>query len=122
MEKRFKDMDVVERIKTVCKERGISIAQLERECGFANAYIAGLRRGTMPADRLQKVANALGLSYWYLLTGEADGYYINPEAAEMAQQIYDNKDLRLLFDVAKDVTPEQLKLLHDLAMSWKVSK
>ena len=40
----------------------------------------------------------------------------------MAQQIYDNKDLRLLFDVAKDVTPEQLKLLHDLAMSWKVSK
>jgi hypothetical protein len=40
----------------------------------------------------------------------------------MAQRIYDNEDLRLLFDAAKDVTPEQLKLLHDLALSWKVSK
>ena len=119
-------MDTVERVRKAIKESGMTNAMVERRCGFANGYINGLRKSTMPADRLQKIAELLNVSYEYLLTGEEpeqkDGYYINPEAAEMAQQIYDNKDLRLLFDAAKDVTPEQLKLLHDLAMSWKVSK
>lgn len=115
-------MDTVERVRKAIKESGMTNAMVERCCGFANGYINGLRKGTMPADRLQKIAKLLNVSYEYLLTGKEDGYYINPEAAEMAQQIYDNKDLRLLFDAAKDVTPEQLKLLHDLALSWKVSK
>jgi hypothetical protein len=37
----------------------------------------------------------------------------------MAQELFDNKELRLLFDVAKDVTPEQLKILQQMALSWK---
>ena len=72
----------------------------------------------MSAEKLKTVADYLGVTTDYLITGDID-YYVNPETAEMAQAIYDNKDLRLLFDVAKDVTPEQLKLLHDLALSWK---
>lgn len=118
-------MDVVERVKEEIKKSGMSVAMVERWCGFANGYIYGLRKGTMPADRLQKVADLIGVSYEYLLTGEEPskeeqkGYYVHPEAAEMAQQIYDNKDLRLLFDVARDVTPEQLKILQQMALSWK---
>lgn len=73
----------------------------------------------MSAGRLKAIADYLGVTSEYIMTGDAEGYYINPDTADMAQKIYDNKDLRLLFDVAKDVTPEQLKLLHDLALSWK---
>lgn len=116
-------MNTVERVLNECKKQGMTVSTLEKWCGFANGYISGLRKGTMPADRLQKVADLLNVPYEYLLTGEMpeekEGYYINPDTADMAQQIYENKDLRLLFDVAKDVTPEQLKLLHDLALSWK---
>ena len=112
-------MDSIDRIRELCSARGVSIARLERECGFSNGYIRGMKDGKMSAERLKKVADYLGVTAEYLLTGNEEGYYINPDTADMAQKIYENKDLRLLFDVAKDVTPEQLKLLHDLALSWK---
>ena len=110
-------MDPIERIKTICKERGIAISRLERECGFANAYFTNLRAGKMPADRLQRVADYLSVSTKYLLTGqEEDGYYTDPETAELAQELYDNPDLRLLFDASRNATPEQLRLVRDLVL------
>ena len=79
-------------------------------------------RSTPKYDKLKLIADYFGVSVEYLTTGEQpQDYYLNEETAEMAQAIYDNQDLRLLFDVARDVSPEQLKLLHDLALSWKVS-
>lgn len=119
MEKSFREMDVVERVKAICKEKGISLAQLERGCGFANAYIAGLRKGSMPADRLQKVAEYLDVSYWFLLTGQEDDSYMSVETAEMARNIHNNKELRLLFKAVKGISPSQMRLLHDIAISWK---
>ena len=41
-------MTTIERIVEVCKERGIPISRLERECGFANGYVKQLKKGTMP--------------------------------------------------------------------------
>lgn len=113
-------MDTIDRIRELCKKEGMSIAMLERWCGFANGYIGGLRKGTMPADRLQKVAEMLDVPYEYLLTGEMpekkDSYYVNPKTADMAQELYDNKDLRLLFDASRNATPEQLRLIRDLVL------
>lgn len=110
-------MNSVERIKAVCAAKKISISRLERDCGFSNAYIRGLREGKMPADRLKKVADYLDVSYEYLLTGEEpEDYYLNPETAELAQELYDNPDLRLLFDASRNATPEQLRLVRDLVL------
>lgn len=63
-------MNTVERIKAICKERKIPISVLEKECGFANAYISSLKKGTIPDDRLHKVSKYLNLSASYLMTGE----------------------------------------------------
>lgn len=109
-------IDVVERIKTICKDRGIALSRLERDCGFANAYMTNLRAGKMPADRLQKVADYLQVSARFLLTGEEETYYINPETAQIAQELFENPDLRLLFDASRNATPEQLRLIRDLVL------
>lgn len=114
--------EVFERL---CEEKGVTPYRVGEETGIKGSTFYGWKTGkyTPKQEKLQKIADYLGVSLEYLMTGEEpEGYYINPEAADMAQQIFENKDLRLLFDVAKDVTPEQLKLLHDLALSWKVSK
>ena len=113
--------DLIQRIKKLCKFMNISVSKLERDCGFSNSYITNLRAGKMPADRLQKVADYFHVSTRYLLTGEEDeqGYYVSLEAAEMAQDIYDNSELRLLFDAARNCTPDQLHLLQQMAESWK---
>lgn len=63
-------MNTVERIKAICKERKIAISTLEKACGFANGYIGQLRKGTVPDDRLKKIADFLNLSVDFLMTGE----------------------------------------------------
>ena len=62
-------MNTVERIKSICKERKIPISTLEKECKFSNGYIGQLRKGTMPDDKLIRVATYLSLSMQYLSTG-----------------------------------------------------
>lgn len=110
-------MDPIQRIKYLCEMSEISVSKLERECGFSNSYLSNLRAGKMPADRLQKVADYFQVSTKFLLTGEEDDdYYINPETAELAQELYDNRDLRLLFDASRNATPEQLRLIRDLVL------
>lgn len=62
-------MDSVALIRELCKDRKISIAKLERDCGFSNGYIRGLRRGVLPNDRAKIIADYLGVSLDYLTTG-----------------------------------------------------
>lgn len=48
-----------------------------------------------------------------------ESYYTNPETAKIAQEIYENKDLSLLFDAAKDAAPEDLQTVHTMLMALK---
>lgn len=115
-------MNSVERVKAICKERKIPISKIERDLGYANGYIGQLKKGVFPADRLQDIAEYLGVSSEYLLNGdekESDKYYLNDETAEMAQALFENRDLRVLFDAARDASPEDLKTTYDMLMALK---
>lgn len=46
-------------------------------------------------------------------------YYLNEETAKAAQEIFDNKELRALFDVQRDMDPEDLQALHSMALALK---
>ena len=50
---------------------------------------------------------------------EEKTYYLNPETAELAQTLFENKDLRVLFDAAKDATPEDLQTTYNMLMALK---
>ena len=63
-------MNTVERIKSICKERKIPISRLESDLKFGNAYISGLKKGTVPDDRLKLIADYLNVSMNFLITGE----------------------------------------------------
>jgi transcriptional regulator with XRE-family HTH domain len=54
-------MNEVEKVKEICKGRGIAISKLEKDCGFCNGYIGGLKKGVFPSDRLMKIANYLDI-------------------------------------------------------------
>lgn len=115
-------MNSVERVKAICKERKIPISKIERDLGYANGYIGQLKKGVFPADRLQDIAEYLGVSSEYLLNGdekENDKYYLNDETAEMAQAMFENRDLRVLFDAARYASPEDLKTTYDMLMALK---
>lgn len=113
-------MTTVERIISICKERGIPISKLERACDFANGYIRKLSKGTLPNDRLAKVAEYLGVTTEYLTTGEnPDGYYFDKETAELAQQIYQDKEMHMLFDAVRGSTAEEIRDFRDMILLMK---
>lgn len=52
-------MTSVELIRQLCRERGISVAKLERDCGFSNGYIRNMANGIFPSDKALKIATYL---------------------------------------------------------------
>lgn len=74
-------------------------------------------------DKLQKIADCLEVSVNYFTDDNSDersvGYYINDETAAIAQDIFENKELRLLFDAARDADPEDLETVHSMLLALK---
>ena len=116
-------MNSVERVKTICKDRKIPISKLERDLGYSNAYISQLRKGTFPDDRLKEIANYLNVSVDYLMTGEekegGETYYINEETRAIAQEIFEKKELRMLFDVTRKSTPQRLMAYYNMIKEFE---
>lgn len=63
---------IYENIVKLCKERGVSIARLERECGFGNATIRGWVTSSPSIAKVQKVAEFFGVSVEELLKKEGE--------------------------------------------------
>lgn len=113
-------MDLKERIKILCKENNISMNKLEEILNFGKGYISKLTSSTPNTAKIKKIADYFGVSVDFLINGEnTDKYYINDETAKAAQEIFENKELRMLFDVARDAQPEDLIALHNMALALK---
>ena len=116
-------MNSVERVKALCKERKIAISRLEKDLGFSNGYRGQLKKGVFPDDRLKMIANYFDVSIDYLMTGDekegGEKYYLNDETAQVAQEIFENRDLRVLFDAARDASPEDLQTTYNMLMALK---
>ena len=63
-------MDLYERIKIIAKSKGYSINSLEKEAGFPRSYILKFKKITPSVDKMQKIADVLGVTVDYLMTGE----------------------------------------------------
>ena len=109
-----------DRIRELCNKEGITFARLEKNLGFSNAYIAQMNPETVPHSRIQKIADYFGVTVEYLTTGETnDGYYLNQETAKAAQEMFENEDLRVLFDAARDASPEDLRVVYEMLLALK---
>jgi phage shock protein PspC (stress-responsive transcriptional regulator) len=49
----------VEFVRTLCKQRGIAISQLEKDCGFSNGYLNPKKMSRLPYDRAVQIAEYL---------------------------------------------------------------
>ncbi len=46
-------------------------------------------------------------------------YYFDDETAQKAQEIFENKQLSLLFDAARDAKPEDLEIVQSMLLALK---
>ena len=53
---------ICKRVAELCKQRGVSIAKLERDVGLANGTISKWKKSSPTVDSIKKVAYYLGVS------------------------------------------------------------
>lgn len=105
----------------LCKERGVTPYKISKETGISRATLSEWKKGTYTPkrDKMQLIADFFGVSLEYLTTGKEPAYYQDSKTAKMAQDILENRELRALFDIAEDATPEDLKTVTDLLRRLK---
>ena len=107
------------------EEKGLKAADVTRATGIKSPVFSEWKKGKSKpnTEKMIKIANFLGVSVEYLTTGKEpeinDKYYLNEETAQVAQEIFENKELRALFYVQRDMEPEDLKALHNMALALK---
>ena len=74
-------------------------------------YLSGKR--LMKADRVGELAIKYRINAAWLMGMDVpmkeQTYYTNSKTAETAQELFDNPDMRILFDAARDAKPEDLE-------------
>ena len=111
--------------ENLLQKHGISTYKVSKDTGIAQSIFSAWTNGisTPKQDKLRKLADYFNVSVEYLMTGkEKDGgetYYLNEETTKMAQSIFENKELRMLFDTARDAEPEDLQTVHSMLLALK---
>ena len=104
---------------------GVKASDVSKATGISQTVFSEWKKGksTPKADKRQKIAAYFGVSLEYLDTGkEKEGgetYYLNEETTKMAQTIFENKELRMLFDAAQDASPDDLQAVHSMLLALK---
>ena len=113
-------MTLRERIKELCKTKGVSLNRLENELDFAKGYISKLDKSTPNSTKLKAIADYLGVSVDYLLTGqEAEPnvkvidednnlVVLDDETLELIDSLRAKPEMKMLFSVSKNATKEDI--------------
>ena len=97
--------DAVKYIREICQQRKIPISVLEKECGFANGYLNPKKLKKIPYDRAVKIADYLGLSVEYIMTGVESE---NASAPNGLRQISDEDMIVAFWGEGTDMDQEDL--------------
>ena len=116
-------MELFERIEDLCRERGITIRQLEQLSGIGNGVISRWKTSSPTVSSLAKVTNYFGVSFDYII-GETDIRKINSlEQQEMPELEMMIKSLliklgscRLSFN-SEPINPAMVKIIQNMLSS-----
>ncbi len=98
-----------ERIKTLCKKKGVSMNTAEKEIGLAKGYISKLEKSNPNMTTLQRMADYFNVTTDFLMTGKETS---TGEAPELTAR--DERDIsRRLEQTLADLEGQQGALMFD---------
>lgn len=113
-------------LKFLREKRGMEQLELAQLLGRKSASsISEWERGTYTpkAGTLSDIARIFGVSLSDLmgkdLSVETKSHFIDKETQAIAQEIFENPDLRALFDASRNATPEDLEIVKNLILDLK---
>lgn len=118
-------MSITEKLDKFMCEHNYNKADVARLSGIPYTTIDGLyKKGdeNTKLSTLRKLANFIGCTIDELTDGDTksdSGYYFDPETARLAQELYDNPDLRILMDASRKLAPDDVKNIAEIVARMK---
>lgn len=122
-------MTLYERIKQRRIELEMTQEELAKLTGYTSrTSIAKIESGAvdLPFNKIHLFAKALRIDDIELLGLKDEDpnitqeeYYTNPEVAELAQQLKDRPELKVLFDASRDISKEDVQFVIDMIERMK---
>lgn len=120
---------LIPKIDNLCAERGVTYADISRATGIAQSTMSNWRKrnGNITSESLSKIADYFDVSINYFLDGKGSEivsnsgtkYYFDDHTAEVAQDMFNNQDLRVLFDAERTLSQESIKSLYNMVLHLK---
>lgn len=112
---------------------GLSQQELARMLGISRSSVSMFERGEREPgiEILELIADYFNVDMNYLIgksayttnvRGASVGYYISPEVAAYAQELFENPELRVLMDATRDVKKEDLEFITQMVLKLKQNK
>lgn len=106
-----------ERLRELRQNKGLSQSQLADALNISKSAISMYELGKREPDleTLEGIADFFNVDINYLI-GKEDGsmYYLDPEAAEIAQEVQQRPELKILFDASRKVSADDLRFVIDM--------
>ena len=112
-----------EYFEQVLKSKGLKPFDVSKGTNIRSGVFSDWKAGryTPKADKMQKIADFLGVPVEPLLgvqtNEQGDNYYTDAYSAMIAQQMFDDPQLRALHHVKKNIDHERFKAYFDLIMN-----
>lgn len=105
-------MNVLERMKALCKENNISITKLENEMGYGNGSLAKAKN--ISGERVYEVAQYFGVSMEYLMGKENKKLADDSELSEAKQELID-----FVKNLQEDAADSMLRMMKAYYEEWQ---
>lgn len=112
-----------QRLRYFMEMNNLTQTELAKKLDVSSTSVSNWYNGTKSPrmDKIDAMCEIFGCLRSDLMQepDEKSPYYLNPETAALAQEIHDNADMRILFSAARDISPEDMKLLQGMALALK---
>ena len=122
-----------ERIKALREQFGFTQDELAEKLGTTKQTIYKYETGVItniPSDKIEEMAALFGVTPSYLMGWDTQDqsserqpdYYLNPEVAAKAQEIYEDSGTRILLDAKRDLSAEDLDVVLNMIKALKAKE
>ena len=108
-------------LRSLRVREGLTQEELAKKMGIARSTIGMYENGERvpPLKILERFADFFNVDMNYITGRTEKEYYHDLQTKQIAQEIFENRDLRALFDASRNATPEDLKIVRDLLIKKK---
>lgn len=108
--------------KSLRIKSGITQQQMAEKLGLSRSTIGMYENGEREPsfEILENIADLFNVDMNYLIGKKEsteiipDSYYLNPEARDMAQFLFENPEYKVLFDASRKVKPEDIQFVKEM--------